>query len=234
MPFARRQCCDMRANDVQLGLLAIPRTMKCNGLLNCPKKHVRRYGLAQKIHRASLDDSHSRRNVEIARDEYDRQRRTEFAQAVLGVLAHSLPVSARRGECSRARCRRASGPTDAQPKRRWRPRNRLSANDVPSLYGRTHRHRQYARNPASLPPCRKRAGAQHSQSPITAKFCAVMSGSLHQMSGTPPSNLRCQTADLPPARSANSPLAGTSFGPMSVSGHWRRFGGAPITSGLPL
>jgi hypothetical protein len=40
LPLARRQRCDMGANDVQCRLLGIRRVMKCNGLLDCPKKVV--------------------------------------------------------------------------------------------------------------------------------------------------------------------------------------------------
>ncbi len=43
-------------------------------------------------------------------------------------------------------------PASAGPKHRWRPRNRRASNDVPSLPGRTHRHRQYARTPTTASP----------------------------------------------------------------------------------
>src|SRR6185503_18126781 len=41
-------------------------------------------------------------------------------------------------------------PTNFGPKDRSRPRNRLASNDVPSLFGRTHRRRQHARAPARV------------------------------------------------------------------------------------
>jgi hypothetical protein len=83
LPLARRQCCDMSANDVQLALQATSRFVMCKGPFNCTKKVVRRYGLGQKVIRTRLDGPHRGRDVGMAGEEYDRQRRTEFAQALL-------------------------------------------------------------------------------------------------------------------------------------------------------
>ena len=41
LPLARCQCCDMRANDIQLGLFAVDRSMTCNRPLNYLKKSFR-------------------------------------------------------------------------------------------------------------------------------------------------------------------------------------------------
>jgi hypothetical protein len=53
-PLARRQCSDMSANDLQLGLLAVLRSVLRNGTLDYPKKCVRWYRLGQNILRTRL------------------------------------------------------------------------------------------------------------------------------------------------------------------------------------
>src|SRR5882757_6272109 len=80
LPLARRQCRDMGANHVELALQATRHFMMRNRSRNCPKKIVRRYGLGQKIIRTRLDGPYRGRNIKVTTEEYDRQRRTEFAQ----------------------------------------------------------------------------------------------------------------------------------------------------------
>ena len=69
----------------------------------------------------------------------------------------SVRVSVRRGRCSLARCRSASGPATAAPKYRSRPRNRRASGDVRSLSRMTDRRQQVDARPAmpqlhSFPP----------------------------------------------------------------------------------
>ena len=85
----------------------------CKGPFNCAKKVVGRYGLGQKVIRTRLDGPHRGRDVGMAGEEYDRQCRTEFAQPRLAAPDRSVPVSARRGECSSGYFRSASDPASA-------------------------------------------------------------------------------------------------------------------------
>jgi len=82
-PLARRQCRDISASHVQVALQVILRAVTRNRPLNCSKKLIGRCGLGQKILRTRLDAPHRGRNIGITSEEYNRQRRSEFAQATL-------------------------------------------------------------------------------------------------------------------------------------------------------
>ena len=74
----------MRARTTALRALhEIRRVVTRNRPLNCLKKFIRRYRLGQKVLRTRLDGPHRGSNVRITSEENDRQRRAEFAQALL-------------------------------------------------------------------------------------------------------------------------------------------------------
>ena len=73
----------MSENLVQLALQAARHFMMRNRPPNCLKKFFRRYRLSQKIIRTRLDGAHGGSNIRITSEEYDGERRTEFAQALL-------------------------------------------------------------------------------------------------------------------------------------------------------
>jgi hypothetical protein len=79
-PLARRQCRDMSANDIQLGLRGPRQFMMRNRPLDCLKKNIRWYRLGQKVIRTRLDGPYRGRDVEMPSEEYDRQCRAEFVQ----------------------------------------------------------------------------------------------------------------------------------------------------------
>lgn len=79
LPLARRQCCDMSANDVQPALQDTSRFVTCEGPFNCAKKVVRCDGFGQKIICTRFNGSHCGGDIGMAGEEYDRQCRAEFA-----------------------------------------------------------------------------------------------------------------------------------------------------------
>jgi hypothetical protein len=77
LPLARRQCRDMSANQIQLDLPATRYFMMRYSPLNCPEKVIRRYGFGQKILRTRLDGPHSGRNIGVASEKQNGERRAE-------------------------------------------------------------------------------------------------------------------------------------------------------------
>src|SRR5882762_8360213 len=73
----------MGPDHVQLALEPTRHFMMRNRPRNCLKKVVRCDGLGQKVIRTCLDGAYRGPNVGMAGEEYDRQCRAEFAQALL-------------------------------------------------------------------------------------------------------------------------------------------------------
>jgi hypothetical protein len=125
--LARCQRRDMRASDVQFALQAALHFMTCKGLFNCAKKVVRCYGLGQKIIRTRFDGSHRGGDIGMPSEEYDRQRRTEFAQAPLQLRTAQSSWSGRRStsifRCSTQTLSRADAAVEfSMTKQASRPR----------------------------------------------------------------------------------------------------------------
>src|SRR5712671_6636219 len=181
LPLARRQCRDMGANHVELALQATRHFMMRNRSRNCPKKIVRRYGLGQKIIRTRLDGPYRGRNIEVTTEEYDRQRRTEFAQPRLEfrtayprhphVKDNTAWDTFARQAIQQVLGRNVGGDLVTG----YRQTN------VSSLSGRTHRHRQYARTLAQVSPQRSVLRYQGSATLEKSKISSLMSGCLTQI-----------------------------------------------------
>jgi hypothetical protein len=78
LSLARRQCRDMSANHIQLALQDSRHLMMRDRPLDRPKQIIRRYKLGQNVSRARLDGLYRDWDIEIASEENDWQRRTEF------------------------------------------------------------------------------------------------------------------------------------------------------------
>src|SRR5258707_7557757 len=76
----------MSADHVQLALEPTRHFMWRSRRRNCLRKVVRCDGLGQKVIRTCLDGAYRGPNVGMAGEEYDRQCRAEFAQALLQLL----------------------------------------------------------------------------------------------------------------------------------------------------
>jgi hypothetical protein len=78
LPLARRQCRDMSANHIQLALQGSRHFMMGDRHLDRPKQIIRRYRLGQNVSRTRLDGLYRDWDIEIASEENDWQRRTDF------------------------------------------------------------------------------------------------------------------------------------------------------------